>query len=705
MSVVTGLIERILPGFGGSFLEETCPSEDGLDVWELGSREGKILLRGSGPLARAAAFGWYLRETLHAHVSWCGKRVEIPAAGLPLPAGERRVIRQKYRVYMNYCTHSYSAAWWDWERWEFEIDSMALSGINMPLAITGTEAVWYDTLLELGFTDGEAREFLAGPAFFAWQWMTNLEGHGGPLPKSWIDSHRELGKKILARELEFGMCPIQQGFSGCVPNRMPEKFPEGKYLVKKTWNHIGHTTELEPLDPLFMRVGKCFLENQRRVFGAHGYYASDPFHEGVPPVDGDDYLRLVGKTVSDLYASFDPDYTWVMQAWSIRKPIATAVPKEHLLILDLRVSVPVRCEGYWGYPFVGGVLHNFGARMSSLHGDLPGMAENRFLLAKADAPSICGTGLFMEGIGQNPVFYDLGLEMLTRSDAVDVSEWLRGYVLRRYGCADEHALEAWELLREHVYVRDTDFTERGTVLCTRPCLKLRGTGPCDSFLIHYDPKLLLRVLELLRQVPGDSEGLRYDKMDVCRQLMSNYAQKLYAKVSRAFYDRDAEAFDRRTAEFLKLLDEIDRLLALRPEWTLSKWIADARAWGTTKEEKDLYEYNARLQITIWGNEEDSLLFDYAWKEWSGLIGSYHRERWARFFAMLKEKLARGEAYDEDALTVFENRIVWHASGFYEELGDWEKAWVHSTEPIPVPETPADYPETLLDRYREEIEND
>ena len=44
---------------------------------------------------------------------------------------------------------------------------MALNGINMPLAVTGVEAVWYKTLLELGFSDLEARSFLAGLGFLA----------------------------------------------------------------------------------------------------------------------------------------------------------------------------------------------------------------------------------------------------------------------------------------------------------------------------------------------------------------------------------------------------------------------------------------------------------------------------------------------------------------------------------------------------------
>jgi hypothetical protein len=35
-----------------------------------------------------------------------------------------------------------SFAWWDWKRWEKEIDWMALQGINFPLAFTGQEAIW-----------------------------------------------------------------------------------------------------------------------------------------------------------------------------------------------------------------------------------------------------------------------------------------------------------------------------------------------------------------------------------------------------------------------------------------------------------------------------------------------------------------------------------------------------------------------------------
>ena len=86
-------------------------------------------------------------------------------------------------------------AWWNWERWQREIDWMAMHGINMPLAVIGQEAVWQNTLRRFKMNDDEIRTFLVGPAFQAWQWMTNIETYGGPLPQSWIDSHQALGHR------------------------------------------------------------------------------------------------------------------------------------------------------------------------------------------------------------------------------------------------------------------------------------------------------------------------------------------------------------------------------------------------------------------------------------------------------------------------------------------------------------------------------
>lgn len=48
----------------------------------------------------------------------------------------------RFRYYQNVCTTSYSFVWWDWQRWEREIDWMAMNGINLVLTFNGMEAIW-----------------------------------------------------------------------------------------------------------------------------------------------------------------------------------------------------------------------------------------------------------------------------------------------------------------------------------------------------------------------------------------------------------------------------------------------------------------------------------------------------------------------------------------------------------------------------------
>lgn len=125
-----------------------------------------------------------------------------------------------------------------------------------------------------------------------------------------------------------------------------------------------------------------------------------------------------------------------MQAWSLREPIVKAVPKENLLILDLNGAKSQQENACWGYPLVAGNLHNFGGRIN-LHGDLRLLASNQYVNAVKKNPNVCGSGLFMESIEQNPVYYDLAFEMPLHKDEVNIEEWLCRYADRRYGRPSE----------------------------------------------------------------------------------------------------------------------------------------------------------------------------------------------------------------------------------------------------------------------------
>lgn len=160
-----------------------------------------------------------------------------------------KTIEQKYRVYLNYCTLDYSMCWWDFEKWEKEIDFMAMNGINMTLAVIGSEAVLYETLLNFKCSKEEALNCISGPAFWAWQLMTNIIGYLPPKNEKYVYERLELGKKILNRLVELGIQPIQQGFSGHIPTILKEKYPDANIFMQNGWCNYPKAAQIDPLDP------------------------------------------------------------------------------------------------------------------------------------------------------------------------------------------------------------------------------------------------------------------------------------------------------------------------------------------------------------------------------------------------------------------------------------------------------------------------
>ncbi|WP_307759147.1 alpha-N-acetylglucosaminidase TIM-barrel domain-containing protein [uncultured Mediterranea sp.] len=676
------LIGRVTPKHQSQFITELIdkPVMKG-DIYEIGQKDSKVLLRGSSPVAVAVAYHMYLKYDCNVQLSWFGDQLKLPKR-LPLPHETRKgQINGDMRVYFNYCSISYTAPWWDWKRWEREIDYMAMNGINVPLQTIGLDAVWYHTLLKMGFTDDEARSFLVGPAHQAWQWMPNIESVYGPLPLSWIESHKELARKIYRRQLDLGMQPIQQAFTGYVPKLMMKKYPDAHIKQQPEWYGFEGVSMLDPLDPLFDRIRKIFLETQKELFGAYGLYAADPFHESAPPVSGDEYLRSVGTKIWKLIKNFDPTARVAMQSWSIRKPIVDAFPKSDLVILDLAGSKFASLQNFWGYPFVAGNLHNFGGRIN-MHGDIPLIASNQYKTAEKNAPNIIGNGLFMESVCQNPMYYALAFEMSCHEGTVNIDEWMDKYVTRAYGKYSQSARDAWEMLLNTAYKRGTNGVEFSSMICARPALRAKKSGPNSGFKIPYDPLELYKAQALLLK---DAKSLkkstiyRQDVIDLQRQIMTNLAQKIHFQMADSYEKGDMAKFREDRDVFLNLLLDVDELLATRDEWNFDKWISDARSWGTTDAEKDLLEKDATALVTLWGFTDgyECKQFDYSWREWAGLIRRYYYQRWKMFYDMIENEAENGRKYTGKNVKMSIGREAFRGNEFYDKLADWEINFVNT----------------------------
>ncbi|MEO8200677.1 MAG: alpha-N-acetylglucosaminidase [Gemmatimonadota bacterium] len=703
------LLHRVVPGSESGFLLEQMQPVNGLDVFEVESRGGKVVLRGSGGVAIASALNWYLEHMAGVTIANPLRPISL---GLPLkqvPATVRVVTPYRYRYFFNYCTFSYSMAWWDWDDWQRMIDWMALKGINLPLAATGQEGTWRLVLRDLGFSEKMIADFLVGPAYLPWGWMGNIDGLGGPLPASWIDTHVELERQILARERELGMTPVLQGFTGHVPESIRDVFPSAKIHKTGDWSAgFSGTWFLDPLDPLFQRFGRRFIERQTELFGTDHVYAADSFNEIDPPSNDSAFLAGMGRAVYQSMQSADSSAVWVLQGWFLyyqarfwqepqARALIGAVPDDRMIVLDLwgdRHPVWQDREAFYGKPWIWNVLYNFGGKVN-LNGDLPKIAAN--LAQVLESPSkgrLSGLGMMMEGLGYNPIIPDFVMDMAWRTSVPALGQWSRRYVDRRYGQPNTHAQSAWRLLQQTAY---RSAAQTGTYLAERPGFYLPKTAYRTEPIAPYDMRILARALDTLllaSRALGQSDAYRYDVVNLTRQVLGQLGLPLVNAVEQAFKEKDRPGLTAAETRVVNLLNDLDQLVGTRQEFLLGRWLEDAKRWGNTDAERDLYEWNARNIITLWGSKctegQNDDLNLYAYKEWQGMFTSYYLPRWEEFFARLNRSLDAGIALDR--------------APFAADMCSWEQEWSrrHDTFPTAARGDPLTTAARLYGKYRNDL---
>ena len=678
------LVARVTGGHAEDFaVKITETRKDGRDWFSYyAGKNGKIVLEGNNGISVASALGDYLKDRCGWHLSWCGSDTALPEV-LPVPEDTvSRTSPYKYRYYLNYCTFNYTMSWWDEERWQKEIDFMALNGINMPLAVTGQNTVWQKVYRRLGFTDEDLESFFSGPAYFNWFWMGNLDGWGGPLPQSFIDRHEELQKYILHAERSLGMTPVLPAFTGHVPPAFEKKFPDA-HIRKTDWVNFPEVSILDPDEELFGEIGKMFIEEQTALYGTNHYYTADTFNENLPPTNDPEFLGKISGKVYQSMASADPEATWVMQGWLFYherefwgdkeiKALLGAVPDDRMLILDLwseRYPVWSRTDAYYGKPWIWCMLHNFGQNIT-MSGNASSVAEGpAAALRDPAAGKFMGIGLTMEGIEQTPVMYALMLENVWRDTPIDKDEFIHEYFGNRYGQDDPRAFKAWKILFGSVFENTQNNGGPESIITGRPTFK-KNPGGTTTTRLHYDNSDLTEAWDLLVSAAdslGDRDGYRYDIVDITRQVLANHASDVQQKAAAAYHRKNLPEFEKYAAEFLALIDDMNRLLATRSEFLLGRWLEAAKHMGATPEEKALYEHNARNLLTLWGNRE-CYLHDYACRQWSGMMSGFYRPRWEMFFDTATEALRSGKEMDGKA--------------FEEKCTDWEWEWTESSESYP-----------------------
>lgn len=632
---------------------------------------GTVYVTAPSGVALTAGAYYYLKNVANAIVTWGENRTGDQVGQLPrvFPDFPQTTITSTapWRYGWNMVTFSYSAVWWDFPRWQREIDWMALHGVNMPLALTGQEYIWMQVFQRLNVSLADLQEWFTGPAFLAWQRAGNIRGFAGPLSENWIRSQMQLQQLVLAQMRSLGMTPVLPCFAGHVPKVISKIFPNATLTQSPPWNNFPpHETDvyyLQPTDSLYNTLGKLFMETLVQNFGTSHYYSCDTFNEVNPTSTDPSYLRAASKAVLDAIQTVDTNGVWVMQAWlfhnsfwtpSLVQAYLSGVPNDKMVILDLNSedgALAPKYDQYYGKPWIWCMLLNYGG-VRGVYGNMTRIATGPFADLYVNGSTMVGIGFTPEAIEQNPAMFELLTDTFWGGKPLDATAWIASYVTQRYGLAGQAANQstpiqrAWGLLFDAVY--DQPGEPRSEIEWV-PHWQQQNFGwqngnattmlaACEAFLAAVDAGSVPN--------PASNGPFQYDLVDVMRQCATMFFSDVHRVLDNIAWTQYEVSPPLNTTSITKtsnmmkwIISTIDQLLGTNVNYMLGLWTTRAAKLASSELEGAQFLYNAKNQITMWG--PSAQIDDYAAKAWHGLYGTYYLQRWSYYLDQMVYAVGNG----------------------------------------------------------------
>lgn len=680
------LLKRLIGNRSAEFQLSVVEKKDKIlpDWFEVETDNNHVKIKASNNTALCYAAYTFLKDIGAVLISWEGNRIELPKTW---PKYSKKANTPfEYREYLNACTYGYTTPWWDWKRWEQEIDWMALHGINLPTAMEGQEAVWQALWKEYGLSNVELESHFAGPAYLPWQRMGNINSLEGPLPQEWFIKKEELQKKILERMKALDMHPVVPAFSGYVPKAFAEKHPEAKITELKSWSGGGFASTflLDSKDPLFKKIGKRFIEIYTQKYGKSNFYLADSFNEIEPPVSEHNKYEELSNYGSAIYETINeaaPGAVWVMQGWlfgdnkefwtkEATSAFLSKVPNDRLMIQDYandRYKVWENQEAFYGKQWTYGYVHNYGGS-NPVYGDLKFYKDElTSLLKNPHKGNVVGYGAMPEGLNNNSIVYEYIYDLPWTKGEQPLNDWMVTYLNARYGQTSKSALQAWQLLLESVYnvkyweTRWWNDWAGAYLFFKRPTLKItefKG-NPGDKEKL----KEALAVLTKEAKKYNKKNLIQYDLIDVSRHYYSLSIDEDLIECVKAYQQKNIAKGDELFKKIEKQALHIDAIMSGQPLNSLDQWVKSASDYGSSPEVSSLYVKNAKTLITLWGGEGH--LNDYASRSWKGMYQGFYWPRWKMFLEALKKASINNTSFDE-------NRER-------ESIKNWEINWTESNK--------------------------
>lgn len=656
---VYGIIDRTIGAeYRSWFSFELADKDSEMDYFEISDTSGKVHIKGNEGLSLTTGLNYYYKNFVKVHISEQTMQVKMPDAIVPVGKTIRKETPYQVRYAFNYCTLSYTFAFFGEEEWQRENDWLALNGVNVVLDLAGQEATWIKFLMNFGYSYDDAKDWLTGPAYTAWQFMNNMETLGGPVPDGYVKDRLELARSSQRWKNSLGMQTVLQGYGGMVPTNFNEFQPDVEITKQNNWGGNLRPSMIATDSSTYDDYAEKFYAAQEFVYGrTSDYYAVDPYHEGGtrPPGLSDE---TVSREVLESLLKYNEDAVWVVQAWQsnptngLLKGMGN-YRNDHVLIVDL-VKYPLKlwtkydktkygsttldAKEFNGTDWAWCLLGNFGGN-PTMNGQMQVMVDD-ILKAQKESKHMKGLGLISEGTYDNPILYDLIFDLAWADENFDLNQWINSYIERRYGSLSENARLAWQIMKDSNYNHGVRHTEEIFGLKnSRPHLQGTKSISYGADKLETAFKLLVEDYDKFK----DSECYLYDLREIMRQHVSNYAVLSNNKLIAAKNSGDIEAFVAEKEKFLKAFDVLNAVQATDKDQLAGEWIGKATDLVEDCDDfsKDMFKMNAKTLITTWGTNPNAGLKEYGWRNYEGMFMDIHKYHWEEYLNDVENDLKHG----------------------------------------------------------------
>lgn len=653
-----GVLQRLMPDLAPQFQLALVSRPDHKDYFRITGTQGHIRVEAATQPTLLYGVNWYLKYVAHLQVSTNGLQLGPPNLVLPAPPSPiEKPALYPWRYALNENVDGYSAPYWDQQRWQHEIDVLAVSGTNAILIERGMDLVLYQTFRDSGYSDEAIRNWIVQPAHQNWQLMGNMCCFQAPISRELLEKRSRSAQQLIASLRSLGITPVLPGYYGIVPADFASLHPGAHVITQGDWNGFTRPGWLDPRDPNFDKLAKSFYRHQHALYGDSAIYDMEVFQEGGAA--GDVPVPAAAKKIQQALMRVHPDAIWMMMGWQQNptQELLSSLDLSHVLIADIeqgRIPRDDRDREFRGASWLFGGLWEFGGR-TTMGAPLCDYAVRFPQMASRPGSRIVGTALFTEGLDTNPFAFDLYTEMAWHDTPVDLVPWTDAYAIRRYGGDDPHARRAWEILLKTAYgYRANGNMKHGepdaasdSVFNAQPSLTATHAATWSSDILRYDPADFAPALtELLQVAPAlrSTETYRYDLVDVARQTMANEGRRLLPLIKQAYDSKDKAAFAALTKEWLNDMELQNNLLQTNQFFLLGTWLSFVPPWASSPAELDRLNYDARSILTTWGDRKASEfgLHEYGNRDWAGLTSDYYMPRWQMYFDSLSTSLDTGK---------------------------------------------------------------